>query len=338
LREKLGTFAVVSLITLTIWLYAEAESLGRESLGVRVDIVAGREDISVREADGFDGRVTVELSGSKSSIAKARQVLERTLSIEYTKLNQAGADGRSTVRLAEAISTDERLARTGVVIETVRPPEMTVEVRTLVRETLPIKPMLSNVQIGGELTMDPPTASVRLPKSIFEESGAWLEVMAVPTSEQLARLPDSGPVSLPVALSLPSALQGVQGVELLTQRATLTFSIKSTLVTTDLKAPVQVLLPSIEQGEWTVEINPEDAILDVRVSGPPEVIARLKSPSEGLIAILSISSDELATGITSKAVSFSVLRGGIATPAPASLVLPAQAPSVRLTATRRELP
>jgi hypothetical protein len=326
---------VVSLITVTIWLYAEAESLGRESVTSRIDIIAGRDDIAVREVDGFDGNVNVELSGSKSALTKARQILDRTLQIDFAAINQSVSDGRTPLRLVEALAADERLARSGVVIESVRPPEVLVEVRTLVRENLPIKPMLPNVQLGGELTIDPPTASVRLPKALFESEGTWLEVIARPSGEQLARLPDGGPVSLPVPLALPDSLRGVQGVELLTQRATLSFSIKSTLVSTTLTAPVQVLLPSIEQSEWTVTLSPDDAILDVSVSGPPEVIARLKSPSEGLIAILAISSDELATGITNKPVSFAVLKGGAATPAPASLVLPPQAPSVRFSCTRR---
>lgn len=338
MRERLATFAVVSLITLTIWLYAEAESLGRETVSARIDFVAGRDDISVRETDGFDGRVTIELSGSKSSIARAQQVLDRTLQVDYSKLNQSAVDGKATVRLVEALATDERLARSGIVIEAVRPPEATVEVRTLVRENLPIRPTLSNVQIGGELTIDPPAASVRLPKAVFDSDGAWLEVVARPTPEQIARLPDSGPVSIPVQLSLPDSLRGIQGVELLTQRANLSFSIKNTLVSTTLTAPVQVLLPSIEQSEWTVTLSQEDAILDVDVSGPPEVIARLKSPSEGLIAILAISSDELATGIASKQVSFAVLKGGAATPTPSSLILPPQAPSVSFTVSRRATP
>lgn len=338
MRERLGTFAIVSLITATIWLYAEAESLGRESVFSRVSITPGRDDITVREADGFDGSVTIELSGSKSALAKARQILDRTVQIDFAALNQSASDGRTPIRLAEALAADQRLARSGVMIESVRPPEVMVEVRTLVRENLPIKPMLSNVQVGGELAIDPPTASVRLPKAVFESEGAWLEVIARPSAEQLARLPDGGPVTLQVPLSLPDSLRGVQGAELLTQRATLSFSIKSTLVTTTLTAPVQVLLPSIEQSEWTVTLNPEDAILDVNVAGPPEVIARLKSPSEGLIAILAISSDELATGITNKPVSFAVLKSGAATPAPASLDLPPQPPSVRFTCTRRTLP
>lgn len=338
MRERIATFAVVSMITLTIWLYAETESLGRESLAARVDVVAGRDDISIREVEGFDGRILLDMSGSKSSLTRARQLLDRTLQIDFSKLGLPAADGRTTVRLAEALATDERLSRTGVVIEAVRPPEATVEVRALVRESLPIRPTLANVQIGGEMTIDPPTASVRLPKSIFDSEGSWLEVYARPTSEQLSRLPDSGPVSLPVQLALPDSLKSVQGVELLTQRATLSFSIKSTLVSTTLSAPVQVLLPSIEQSEWVVTLDADDAILDVTVSGPPEVIARLKSPSEGLIAILAISSDELATGITSKPVSFAVLKSGAATPAPSSLVLPAQPPSVSFTAKRRAMP
>lgn len=338
MREKLTTFAVVSLITLTIWLYAEAESLGRESIVSRVEIASGREDISVRPDDTFDGRVSVEISGSKSAIARARQTLDQRINLQFSDLDLSAIDGPQRVRLAPALRNNERLQATGVSVDDVRPSEVEVTVTNLVVAQLPIRASLSSLEVAGDVTVDPPTCSVRLPKAVYESEQAWPEVLARPTQEQIARLPDSGPVSLQVPVTLPESMRSTLGVELLTPRVTLRFAIKNTLVAASFSAPVQVLLPSIEQTEWEVTLEADDALIDVDLQGPQEIITRLKSPSEGLIAILALSSDDLAAGITSKPVSFAVLRDGLAVTAPDSIIFPAQPPSVRFTIRRRELP
>ena len=337
MREHLTTFLVVSLVTLTIWLYAEAESLGRETFGARLEVATVREDVAVRATGDFDGRVTLELSGSKSALARARIILDTPLRIEPDQLALPDSDGEVRVRLLDVLPRLPRLAATGVVIDTARPSEISIDARRLAIASAAVRPVLPNVELAGDVTVDPPSVSVRLPRSFLESEGQ-LELAARPTNEQLARLPAGGPVTIPITLALPDAWRALPGAELQTTRVTMSFSIRSTLVPAQLAAPVQVLLPSIEQNEWLVALAPEDAVLAVEVSGPADIINRLKSPGEGLIAVLALSSDELARGITSKDVGFAVLKGGVPTPLPESVMLRAPSLTVRFSAARREMP
>jgi hypothetical protein len=78
--------------------------------------------------------------------------------------------------------------------------------------------------------------------------------------------------------------------------------------------PVQVVLPPVEVGRWDVEIDAEDRFLSAEVSGSEEAIARLRSGAEAVIALASLSSDDLTKRVESKEVSFAVLRGGTIQP------------------------
>lgn len=338
MRERLTTFVVVTLVSLTLWLYAEAESLGRETAPGRIEFISTRNDLTIRPAPNFDGRVTIELSGSKAALTRAMAVLEGPLRLEPGKCGLPDTAGSTQINLQSALQQYDALQRSGVAIVAVRPPTATIDIGELVEVQARIVPKLPSVEVGGEVTVEPAQAMLRVPKALAAQTTSPFEVIAAPTPDQVSRLPESGPVTLPVTLSLPDALRQERGAELITNRAKLTFSIRSTLVPATLPVPVQVLLPSIEQNLWSISIDPDDAILNVEVAGPADIINRLKSPAEGLVALLALSSDDLARGITTKPVGFAVLRQGVPTPLPESVVVRTPSTAVRFEATKRVAP
>jgi hypothetical protein len=335
LREKLTTFVVVTLVTLTIWLFAEAESLGHESLPCTVEIAAADSSRDVSPTTGWDGRVTLDISGSRRALEQVRDLLSQPVRLT---LPSTMPEGEQSLDLLEAMQVSESLVRSGVTIESVRPLRAGVLVQEIVTRQVPIRAELPGVQVSGQIAVTPDKADVRLPRVLADRLGDALAVVARVPSDQRSRLDQPGPVAVQAEIVLPESITKERGVQLLTQRASLAFSIKSTLTTANFAFPVQVLTLPIEWGDWTVEIRDEDERLNVELTGPSDVIDRLKSPEERLIAVLALSSDDLAKKATSKDASFGVVRDGVFSPLPAGVQVKADRRTVRFEVKKRGEP
>lgn len=335
MRDKLTTLVVVSLVTLTIWLFAEAESLGHESVPATIEIASADASRIVQPATGWDGRVTLDVSGSRRGLERLRDLLSKPLRIA---LPGSMPEGEQSIELLDSLQFSESLVRSGITIESVRPLRAGVMVREIVSRQVPIRAELTGVQVSGPVAVTPEKADVRLPRSVADALGDKLEVIARVPEGQRDRLNQPGPAAVQADLFLPDFIAKDRTVQLLTTRASLAFSVRSTLTTYTFTFPVQVLTLPIEWGDWTVEIRDEDERLNVEITGPSDVIERMKSPEERLIAVLALSSDDLAKKVTAKDAGFGVVRDGVFTPLPASLQVKADKRTVRFEVKKRGEP
>lgn len=335
--ERLKSFAVVTVIAVTIWLFAEAESLGEYSGVTRIQFVAGdAKDLWVRTSEGFDGTVTIDIEGSRAALVKARDALAAGIRLTPGMPGVPAGEGRQTVNLLQALEGYRPLEQAGVKVVSIRPQNVEVSVRELVRQSIPVEPMLSGVELAGPAKPNPESARIRLPKKDWESFGPQLRAPATLRTDQLTRLPPSGPVKVDARIQLPASLIGVEGVELLDATATLEFTIKARFASASFPlVPVQVILPPVDLENWRVRLEREDQALSADVTGPNDVVERLKSSGDRLIAMLPLSSDELDQGIASKEVAFGLLRGSTIAPLPESLRVNAAKSVVRFTIERR---
>ena len=335
MRDRLTTIFIVSLVTLTIWLFAEAESLGHQSLPVTVEIAPGDPSRMVYTSTGWDGRVTLDISGSRRALELARDLLTQPLKVPLPGSTPEGEQG---IDLFQLLTVNQALARTGVTVESVRPLRAGVVVQEIVTRQATIRAELVDLQVQGDIAVTPDKADVRLPKMLAARLGDNFEVIARVPADQQARLAQPGPVAVQADIVLPPSLAGERGVQLLTPKASLAFSIKSTLTSAQFTFPVQVLTLPVEWGDWTVEIRGEDERLNVELTGPSDIIDRLKSPEARLIAVLALSSDDLARKVTTKDAGFGVVRSGVFSPLPTGVQVNPEKRSVRFEITKRGTP
>lgn len=335
MREHLTTFIVVTLVTLTVWLFAEAESLGHQSMEVRIEIAAPDDSRMVSPAAGWDERATIEVSGSRSSLEKLREAASQPIRVA---LPVTVDEGDETVDLLAALQEQEALLRAGVTIETVRPGRATVVVKEMTTVQAPIRAELPGLQVAGAVAVTPDRAEVRLPKALATRLGPALAVIASVPDDARARLTQPGPAALQATLSLPDAVASEQGVQLLTTRASLAFSVRSTLTTASFTFPVQVLTLPVEWSDWKVQIAEGDERLTVDLTGPSDAVESLKGPDERLLAVLALTSDDLARQITTKPVSFGTLRAGVFSALPPGVEVKSDRRSVRFEVSRRGTP
>lgn len=345
MAERIQGFILVTLIAVMIWLAAEAESLGTTTVPARVTFAGLEirdEGRLIATPKDWDGNVTLDLRGSRASLQTARSTLESRIDLLPGVAGVPSEAGEYQLDLLSVLQQTEKLRGSGVTIESVSPRRVSIEIRELVVVQLPIRPELPGVLVQGEIGVGPQTASVRLPKAntAIVENPSAAPVVAQPSQQQLTGLGEAGLKSIPVTLQLPEILRGKPNVELLTRTATLTFTTQSGVRTDTLSAPVWTLTPSLEVGNWVVEIDSADQLLTVKVTGPNAVMDRLRSTTSGdrLIAVLDLSSDELDAGIESKAVGFALLRNGAPIALPDTLKIEPAAPTVRFTITNDRAP
>lgn len=340
MRERLTTFVIVTLVTVTVWLFAEAESLGHESLPAAVVVAPADASRLVTPATGWDGRVTLDISGSRRGIERARELFLQPLKVTLPK---GVGEGDLTVELFEALETNEAITRSGVTIDSVRPLRAVVRVQELVTRQAVIVPELAGVQVDGQVAMTPDRAEVRLPRALAEQfSGAngtagTLKVIARVPEAQRASLGTPGPKAVQATLVLPDEIGAGResGVELLTRNTALAFTVKNTVTTARVPFPVQVLTLPVEWGDWTVEIQAADQRLTAELTGPSDVLERLTGAGARPLAVLALSSDDLEKGIRSKDVGFGEVRDGVFRPLPEGVKVNTERRSVNFEIRKR---
>lgn len=338
--ERIRTFLTVTIIAVTLWLFAEAESLSEFSSITRVQFVAGEgTNRTVRALEGFGGSVTVDVKGSRAALEKAREILSNGLRLELGKPGVPFTDGSHTVNLLEALKANQALTQVGVQVVSVTPQNVSIRVTELETRQVPVDADLPGVQVVGPVKVTPETVPVRLPRMEWEAMSQPLRLSARLTEEQIRQLPSSGLAREQARVIAPANAGTVDPFPSGAPTVSLEFTVKNRHATAQFAAaPVQVVLPPIEVGNWDVDIEQQDQFVTVEASGPSEVIERLQASGHPIIATVALSSDDLERGVTSKELSFGQLRGGVLTALPESVRLTSPKTTVRLKITRREEP
>lgn len=329
---------VVTLIACTVWLFAEAESLSDVDIPTQVSLSAANPALRIETGEGWENRVRVTLRGSNTGISQARELLEGGVRLPLP-IAGSPTDATSEVDLLSAMQNMPELRQFGVVVVAVVPARVSIRVREMISVTVPIRAMLPGVELDGSPRVSPSELSLRVPRSLRDslaEAGQWPPVVSATVPEAtLSALPRGALVEREADLVFPESLSAATGAEVpASASATINFSIRARSETLEQRAPVQVLLPPIESGEWDVDLAGGDVLLDVVATGPPEAISRLRDRTDRLVAVLALSSDDLATGATSKGVGFALLRDGAFAPVPDGLRIETPRRTVTFTVRR----
>ncbi len=336
MRKQALPIIVITLLTLVVWLFAEVESLTEVQANARLRFENFGEpaELLARSLE-FDENLTITLVGSRGAIQRARSELDNAIILKPGDPAVPDVDGTHIVRLKDALAGYQPLVNAGVIIESVRPQRVEIQVDELVNIEIDIKPDLSGIVTQGEVTLTPSKARVRVPKRLAT-SLANTTLTARVRPERLDQA-TPGPRTESVPLELPSSIAGAEGVQLLTERVTVGFTLSSTITSRVFASvPVQVLLTTESARSWTIEIDPQQQLIPVDLTGSSELLDQIAGEGSRLVAVLALSDIELARGVTEKPVRLLVLRDNVPTPLPGNVTPTDALPSVRFTSTRIE--
>jgi hypothetical protein len=302
------------------WLFAEAETLRTRSVQAAVLVQA-------RVATGVDGEqlvvdvkgaktsqvrevpIRMELEGAAARMDEAERVLG-ALPLILT-LGDAGvpaSTGEHTIDLMSALRAHPQLAELGVSVQRIEPASVEVVIDELMVRELPVRVILPE---GGEFEsapiVSPPRVRVRLPRHDAEGLPNDAAVELALTRTEFDRLTPGKAESLTgMRVQAPEALSQNPRVVLIPSAADVQLTIRSRLVEHVLpRVPVAVRMLPIDMAKWDVYITPDEQYLsNVRVQGPGDVIDRVRDGSLVLTATVTLTSDELQRGVSTKDVVF----------------------------------
>jgi hypothetical protein len=126
--EKIGTFALVTFLTVLVWIWAEHESLSEERITAQVELIASPVIHPPQVQDQtWKGAVLVRLRGSNASLAEARRVLlGSALKLEPGVGGMPATAGEHTLDLRRCLRECPDLSSIGVALVETEPSTLRV--------------------------------------------------------------------------------------------------------------------------------------------------------------------------------------------------------------------
>lgn len=318
-RFHWGAVAVVSLVTVMIWLFAEAESLAKSQHEARLRFVdpSGAKIVKII-SPGWDGTVTVTVQGPASAVQNAPAILGEGVEIPLNRAGVPDADGEQPVDMRTALRADRRLSDAGLTVVDVEPATLRIDVEPLDElSDVEVVPEVAGVELAEPVVVDPPRVHVRGPSTVIgalKSLARGPRVIARPSAGAVEGLTPGARQTIDATVTLPPAIardRSEAQVTPSTVRLTLTIKGRKESIRVP-SAPVQVLLPPHELDKWRVEINPDDQLVkDVRITGPGELISQVRDGRIPVVAVLALSSDDLQARIAAKPIDFWRLPPGL---------------------------
>jgi hypothetical protein len=312
-QARLSGFGLVSLVTVLIWIWAAGETRVERSFEATISLEAP--DPARMQVDAtspsFNGRVGITARGSQRAVRDLQIVVSQRLELLAGSGGIPTTEGISQVSLARAIADLPSVRATGAVIDAVDPASIEIRIDLLERGTLRVVPEFAGTQTQGDVVVEPPIVSARLPAAAWRE-GRDPVARAVFDRRDLESLEPGRRYTLDAQVQLPPPLAAIaRGAATEPTTVKVTFTPRSRDRTTTLASvPVQVAGPAEEFAKHRVEVDP-GFLRQVVLSGPAEAIARIEERRERIVAFVHLDSTELALRVPSKRISLWLLPPGV---------------------------
>ncbi|HRJ49461.1 MAG: hypothetical protein KF787_12015 [Phycisphaeraceae bacterium] len=330
------TFALVTIITVLIWAFAEAESLTTKVLRFELLFTADPQTrlfADPADVQGWTGRVEVTIEGSNRAVGDVEFNLRRGVSIRPGMSGIPTEPGEYSIDLNQVLRAAPEIVNRGVTIAKVDPPILLVVVDTLVTRELQVIADAQGALVDGPVECRPSNARITLPRSLSLLLPADIALTARIPQETIGSLvPGRSETIAGIPILPPPQVRGRPRVTIEPERADAVLTLRTrTDSFTITSVPVHVKVAAGEYGRWDITIPDEDRFIrDVTVSGPSDMVARVRRGEIRLTAVLTLSFDELERGISSKDVLFSEV--------PTELKFETDRTTVRLRIARRADP
>lgn len=319
MSEQFKTFFTVTVVALFIWLYAEqanpAKPLTRRvSLSLRVpessDLIARLAEPTREYEFEFSGPM-VQLDELSRQLANQKIVLTVGDEIE-------SAVGQRDYSAREVLARHEWFRGKNITISESQTQLIRVIIDRWVKQEIDVTPGdFGDLALEGSVLVEPPTLPVEVAESLLPLSPDQIRLVATPAPEDLDQLAEGQSHTIDARVQLVTML-GTNANQVRLQEGAhvdLTFRLKSRQAQTNFgPVPIKlIILPRDQNYEVTLS---EPVIAEIHLTGPSDLIAKVRAKEIKVFGYLDLDSVELSSGITSKAVSFDHLSGLTVTSGP----------------------
>ena len=298
--KKLQTLAVVTLVTVVFWVYAEGREVITSApfeIPIRIE-TPGRQELIVEQERELDS-VRITLKGTLSQMSPVQRRLREQGGIRI----RLGADGEDVklgvqeLNLIELISRSTAMADRAINVVSVRPAKLSINVDELVPRRVKVEYTPTEVELAQPATIDPPELELRLPKQFLDRLSASPDAMFVEAEPlvSLKELPRGVEQTVQARVVLPPIMVDEGHVSVEQQTVQMTFVVKKIQESlTQASVPVWVVGPPSEFSRFRVTLDEESRVLkDVKISGPSDLIQQVRNRDIPVIATFRLTADEL---------------------------------------------
>jgi hypothetical protein len=331
---------VIGLVSVLIWLLAEAESLRSEQLRVELTFRAGDQTSRyVRPDPDVPAAFNVRLQGSTARVDTLASQLRKPITLEPGMTGIPVEPGKHAINVLTVLRDLPIVRESGVSIADVQPAIVSITVDTLALREAKIRIVLpQGALVDGTPEPSRPTARVTYPESAARDLPKDLTVDAAIDAEALTGLPEGRRVTIPnIRIDLPEPLRSVEGARVSPNSVSAQITLRSRNNSYTIPSvPVHVRLAPTETGIWDITMPAESRLLtDVTVSGPSDFIDLIKSDKVKPIAFIPLSFEELERAAAS---GDPIEKAPVFTDLPTQLKFDLKQRTVKLTVKRRETP
>lgn len=316
---------VAALVALVMWFFAEGEGVSTRTVVMSVSFASEPVgDLLVVPDVGFKGVVRVTLEGTTRTIDAAAAAVGNELQLKPGSPGVPVSPGQQSVDLREAIGSLPSVRGMGSTLAQIEPKAVVVNVVRLVSRELPVRAELgvggADLALDVEPTCTPSTVTLRVPAGDADRISEGAFAVAVVSGPELRRIVARGSAAfanggvqvLQGLVRLPDEALGMDPIVVTPEQVSVTLRLKRKVGVLKLPTvPVWISLPSTEDaGKWTIEVQ-DKVVTDVTLTGPAEELERIRSGEIEVRAMVELSSEDLARGVTSKPASFPGLPTGV---------------------------
>lgn len=342
--KQIPTILLVTLVTILIWVFAEAETLRTREVPIQLEFAPdprGEKALDLRShPDSVSGGVqvvrgSVTLEGASAAVDAAERILRRPLRFDPSLENVGITLGvEQSLDLQALVRAHHDLSGVSSTIKKVEPSHLTLVVDQLATREIDVRVEVPAGDVEGIPEAKPSRVRLRLPTSRADSLASTISARAIVDPVTVQRLvPGRRETIASVRLEVPQSLAGEREVHFDPPTVEVSLTLRSRTPTSKPQGvPVQLVLAGVEQNAWDITLNPNDQFIpDVTATGPADIIRQIDDRTLPIVALLPLTFQELESGtVTSKDVTFSTMP-----PTGAALTFDAPHRTVTFTVKRR---
>ncbi|HIB50201.1 MAG TPA: hypothetical protein EYO40_02780 [Phycisphaerales bacterium] len=174
--------------------------------------------------------------------------------------------------------------------------------KTMVSVEAVVVPVLNDVQISGDVTVDPATVTLLIPTSVRDTLPEAIQVTASLSPNELSLLQHGVVHTKSVGVRLPAPLD-LPDIKVEPSTVLISFTIQSNTAKT-LISQVRILLagPAEDYSYYVIEL-PRKIISNVTVEADAELIDQIESGKATVFAIVRLASRDMEMSIDTKKIT-----------------------------------
>jgi hypothetical protein len=298
MKSKDNTLAILFITVLTIgaWIWAAGKSEHNSPVLVTLYLSPPEGSTSTISPDYTS--ITIEFTGTRSAVDAAKSACENGLHLTLSESDEL----LTLSEVSKRIAILDLIKDTGANISDAESQNFPLEIHTVELVEAAVEVILQNVVVSGDVTVEPATIQLNIPKELRKSLPEALTVQAVVSENTLRQLQPGITWKRDGVIQLSEELESA-GVTASPSRVLVSFKIQSSTKTKEL-AQVRILIagPAEDYASYTVDL-PRKTIPNVTIEAETGIIEGIEAGNVKVFAILRLASSDMEQQIPTKRIT-----------------------------------